>query len=205
MSTNPLFISNIPSRQRELIGRLEGAAICRLCRYSWWPPAEAAATCNILQSLVFSYTAGPLLIDLDTGEIIGISSDPSNVSVTVWLEQDSAGERRKNNSILDDNELVAIAACDPVYSTVEICGIVGQRICSIDVILRQPDNEKWKGRPCEAGIRIIVEDGRELILSHGLHDDSDDFSVILKSQIDPRLWPFLRFVPFKELNLSNPG
>jgi hypothetical protein len=44
---------------------------------------------------------------------------------------------------------------------------------------------------------ILGLDGAaDLVLSHGLHDDSDDFSVVTRDDVKPSLWPRLQEVPF---------
>jgi len=53
--------------------------------------------------------------------------------------------------------------------------------------------------PCEAGVVLHFDNGGELILSHGLHDDSDVFSVIARDQIRPSLLPQLSEVDFSTL------
>ncbi|MEH2355689.1 hypothetical protein [Nostoc sp.] len=62
---------------------------------------------------------------------------------------------------------------------------VGQRISSnITILKRSYSSALYADIANEIGLLFEVEDGSRFIASHGLHDDSDDFSVIQESQID---------------------
>ncbi|MDU9042720.1 hypothetical protein QZH44_09345 [Pseudomonas corrugata] len=55
-------------------------------------------------------------------------------------------------------------------------------------------NAKAQQRPSEVGLRFDVCGGKSFILSHGLHDDSDDFTVLEVSQV--------KAVGLEEMSLS---
>lgn len=57
------------------------------------------------------------------------------------------------------------------------------------------EDDPFLGRPCESGLILGFGDGSELLLSHGLHDESDSFSVITPEQIDVGLVDRLRETP----------
>ena len=44
-------------------------------------------------------------------------------------------------------------------------------------------NAKERTRPSEVGLRMHFGDSRALIASHGLHDGTDDFSVLEESDL----------------------
>lgn len=60
---------------------------------------------------VFSLTAGPLLLYLDSGFVIGSASDPSRNSVTIWIEKDEHGNI-SDEPVELDAELYPIDARD---------------------------------------------------------------------------------------------
>jgi hypothetical protein len=187
MSGNTSDPEDVPSRKLDLLRSLEGAKVASLVRYSWWPAEEAARELAIPRSSVFSLTGGPLLVKLDSGTVIGAASQPSTASVTIWLERDQEGNDRSGFGINEDDELTAIDAGDPVYSDESIRTLPGRRVISVHIVKRRPPNTLWQGLPCEVGILLAFESAGELLLSHGLHNSSDDFSVITRSQIDPSL------------------
>src|SRR3954447_19248680 len=105
------FDEQVASRRAELLGRMVGRRLVRLVRHSWWPAEEALERLREVDAkrgprTVFSLTAGPLSVELDSGLILGFGSRPSEASVTVWVERDEAGrEQPASQSILCDAEL----------------------------------------------------------------------------------------------------
>ncbi|MEH2240550.1 hypothetical protein [Nostoc sp.] len=84
----------------------------------------------------------------------------------------------------EDNELYPVDARDKVYSNNFWARFVGQRISNITILKRSYSSALYAHIANEIGLLFEVEDGSRFILSHGLHADSDDFSVIQESQID---------------------
>ncbi|MCZ2343948.1 MAG: hypothetical protein LC104_19440 [Bacteroidales bacterium] len=184
---NAIFDSGIPSSNIDLLQRVVGSDIRSLIRYSWLPPEEAVIEWNIVpQELLFSFAAGPILIGLDDGAVIGVASDPSIISVIMWLECDREG-RERIPRLADDRELYPISATNEQWASPAIHELLGKKIESIRIFQRHPELEKWKAYPCEVGLQIECVGGGKLLLSHGLHDDSDDFSVITPGQVSPLL------------------
>lgn len=174
---------DIPSRRHELLRAMRGATITRMTRYSWSAKEEVGSESNMRPELVFSRTGGPLVITLESGLVIGAASQPSLISVTLWLE-----DPPRTSS---DPELHAVEADDPVFSEPGFAQMLGKRITAIAILTRDPENAKWQSRPREAGVVLTFEGAPELILSHGLHDNSDDFSVVMRKDVSPALWPRL--------------
>jgi hypothetical protein len=170
----------IPSRRRPLLTALQAASIVRMTRYSWSPKATVALEDQIPSELVFSRTAGPLLVTLDSGIVIGAASQPSLASVTLWLEQSPRTS--------SDPELYPIEADDPTYSEPGFANMLGKRVTWSAVLTRDADSVKTQDLPREAGVVLAFDGAPDLILSHGLHDDSDDFSVIMRDGVRSSLW-----------------
>src|SRR5262245_33053369 len=125
---------DVPSRRCELLKLIEGARIVRLVRFSLDPPDEATRDLGVPESEVFSRTSGPLLLWLESGAVIGASSQPSLISVTLWLEQAAGGAP---GDIQGDDELYAVDAADPRYSDEHIGRLVGRRVRAVHVIVRE--------------------------------------------------------------------
>jgi len=185
MTISPLHSEAVPSQRKALLQRLEGTVVTELTRYSWWPPQQATGEVDVPSSSVFSLTAGPLLATFDSGLTLGFGSQPSLMSVTVWLEKE-AGESG-GGEIAADRELHPVEATDPIYSRSPFRDMIGRRVRSMSILKRRAARASWEGLPREVGLVLHFDDGSELIASHGLHDDSDDFSVITREQISAKL------------------
>lgn len=170
----------VPSRNLELLTSLVGATLTRLTRYSWWPTEESDREENVSPADVFSLTAGPVLLGFDTGLILCFGSQPSLISVTMW--KDDAG------CTSGDLELHAIDAGDPQHSRALFAQMVGRKVTRITLLKRAPKNAKWEERPREVGLIIRFDGANDLVLAHGLHDDSDDFAVLVREQVKESLW-----------------
>ncbi|MEH2063478.1 MAG: hypothetical protein V7K50_14655 [Nostoc sp.] len=178
-----LYTSDIPSNRSEVLDSLKGLKILNLTRYSWEPPDRAVLEYGIEAKEVFSLTAGCLIMSFDSGLVIGYSSQPSKNSVTVWVEKNEAGKTSEELAE-EDKELYPVDARDAVYSNNFWARFVGQRISNITILKRSYSSALYTYIANEIGLLFEVEDGSRFIASHGLHDDSDDFSVIQESQID---------------------
>ncbi|TMQ15664.1 MAG: hypothetical protein E6J90_05715 [Deltaproteobacteria bacterium] len=173
---------SIPSQLRELLLSIRNASIARLTRYSWLAKEAAARGGDLPANLVFSGTSGPLIIALQSGPVIGVASQPSLISVTLWLEREAGS----------DPDVHAVEADDPHFSRPEFAQMIGRRVTDISILVRDAQNALWESCPREVGVLLAIEDAPDLLLSHGLHDDSDDFSVLLREDVRSTLWPQLR-------------
>ena len=151
MTTSSLHDEAVPSQRKALLKSLEGALVTDLTRYSWWPAEETAAKLRTPPSSVFSLTAGPLLATFDSGLILGFGSQPSLMSVTVWVEKD-AGGHGGGEPIKDDRELYPVDATDPVYGSEPIRQMIRRRVLSFTVIKRRAARANWKALPREVGL-----------------------------------------------------
>lgn len=80
-----------------------------------------------------------------------------------------------------------IDAADALYSNNEMRSLIGKRIVLVKLLKREAGNALLAQTPREAGLVLEFENGVELILSHGLHDNSDDFAVIFRANILPSI------------------
>lgn len=175
--------SVIPSACIPLLQIIKNEKLSKLIRFSWWESEESAEQCEIAQDEVFSLTYGPLLLYFESGLVIGVASNPSKNSIVLWVEKDNTGYI-KDEAIENDTELYPIDAEDKIYSTSYWAQIVGQKIKKLNIIERDPYNALYEELPNEVGLEIVMENDTKFILSHGLHDDSDDFSVLTTSQLE---------------------
>ena len=195
-----LFDEQVVSRRAELLGRMVGRRLVRLVRLSWWPAEEALERLREVDArrgpeTLFSLTAGPLGVELDSGLILGFGSRPSEASVTVWVERDEAGrERPASRSILRDAELHVVDGFDPGVAEPEVVRCAGRRVERVTLLRRRAGDVRLARLPRDAALVITFDDGGPLMPSHGLHDGSDDFSVLVPRLVAPALLPELEEV-----------
>lgn len=173
--------SMVPSNAEELLRGLVDKKVARLVRYSWWPGEEISVQCGIKDEQGFSLTAGPLAVYFEGGAILGLASDPSLNSVIVW---DEAARRNAGDcaSLENDDELFAIAETGP-FSTSYWRQFTGLPLKGVVILKRMEMNAKEQERPSEVGLNLKFEGGKGFVASHGLHDNSDDFSVLEETEI----------------------
>ena len=181
-----MFKESVPSDVPEILEAILGENLERLVRYSWIPLNEAVDEYNIKEEDAFSLTAGPVLIYFKSGLVIGASSRPDKNSVTLWVEKNELGELDGNP--LENRELFPI---DAKNSTKFWSCLAGKKVVSIRGINSTPRNAKLEELPNEVGLVFVLESGEEFVLSHGLHDGTDDFSVITMDQISKDIVPEL--------------
>ncbi|MFQ6311068.1 hypothetical protein [Lysobacter capsici] len=176
-----------------------GNRIVNMIRYSWWPKGDVSAECDVEAQQAFSLTAGPLLIIFEDGRRLCVASDPSSNSVLVWLEANPGDvysgvvPEFSGRLLEDDPELFPIPANDGKYAAPFWADICGARLAKLTIIKQRAEflNAKEAARPSERGLCFILEDGTRFIASHGLHDESDDFSVIEERNVHSSFIPQL--------------
>ncbi|MGK8706162.1 hypothetical protein ACRS5L_07130 [Metapseudomonas otitidis] len=159
---------SVPSLAQDILRLIKGAPIRKVARFSWWSPEESAIECNLEDSEVFSYTEGPLLIYLGSGEVVGMSSDEAKNSVVVWLEQDVNGNLHEESLESNDDGRF----CGGIWRDVS-----GKKVVDIFVVKCKARNVMYGDLPNEVGLRMILEDGGELFVCHKLFDRVSNFSV----------------------------
>lgn len=183
---NNLYEETIPSEKISILKLLEGQYLTKMVRYSWVKGEQAVVEYELNSNDVFSLTSGPILLYFQSGMIIGAGSNPSIHSVTLWVERDNLGYVA-NELTEEDSELYPIYAKDKVYSSAFWSQLEGKEVREISIIKCKPLNAKYSVLPNEVGLLFTMSNGVKFILSHGLHDCSDDFSVIEETQIDKGL------------------
>lgn len=172
-----MYKEDIPSRRIDLLNAVAGQQLSKLVRFSWCSPREAIGEYEIEESDLFSLTAGPLLMYFNTGLVLGAASNPSLNSVVLWVEKNESEEVVEDSIELDD-ELFPIEADNDWHQ------LIGKTIKAFRILRKKVNSAKLAELPNEIGVLVEMSDGNQFILSHGLHDNSDDFSIIQKKQID---------------------
>jgi hypothetical protein len=177
------FPSKVPSEASALLRSLIGQRLVGLVRYSWWPASKVSQECGISSHDDFSLTAGPLALTFNGGQTLGISSEPSLASITVWQDRDAEGHATRKPTLDHDSELFSIGATSPEFSRAYWAALINSTLNSVVILHRKPFNALHADMPREVGLIFQFENGKKLLATHGLHDDSDDFAVIKSDQI----------------------
>lgn len=174
-------LDKIPSNRLELLKRILGDKILRMTRYSSYEAQEAAEEIEEIYAAepasVFRRTIGALVITFASGLNLGFSSIDSIASVTLWEAQHSEFEDD------EEDEFFPIDACDQNYSEKKVCQLVGNQVIEVSLLKREPQSALYVGLPCEAGLVLKFEAGLELIMSHKLSDNMDNFSIVFRDEI----------------------
>lgn len=190
LSQSEFFEADIPSARANLLKSLKSSKVSKLVRYSWKPLNEVAKQIEerfkAPPSSVFRRTWGPLLVFMESGLILGFGEQPSEASITVWVERNEDGQQSPEDSLLDDPEAYCIDVSDQVYSEGLIHNLIGQEISHVSIVER--DNPRWAREVAgEVGVVLGFENGVELIISLNLCENIDDYAIILRDEIDPEI------------------
>lgn len=188
---------HLPSRRVELLRSLRGRVIVKMERFAYFAPTSEQHT-KLWQTppaQYFSWCGGPMLITLDTGLEVRVGSDPELMSVVILVETSEAGILAVRYPLRDNADVYCVDILDSVYSNETMRAFVGKRIRTFRLLQLATKYAAYEERPREAGLVVVFEDGSELLLSHGLHDTSDDFSVITPEMIHPELCSKLTEIP----------
>ncbi|GKU76500.1 hypothetical protein L3i20_v208970 [Paenibacillus sp. L3-i20] len=148
-----------------------------MVRNSEWTGKEAVERYNLNPEAVFSFTTGPVFLYCSGGLVVAVGSNPSINSVTI----------RPVGRIEHEEEREGIDSLDNTYSDFEWTKVMHKKIQRVSIMKGVIHNVKYESLPNEVGICFTMDNGVQFILSHGLHDHSDDFSVIFMEQVMPDL------------------
>jgi hypothetical protein len=174
---------NTPLQFREELNNCIGKRVVKLVRYSWWPKEGISAECGIASEFSFSLTAGPLEVVFDDESSLGVASDPSLNSVIVWWERAPGGDVCVASPLSVDTELYPVSAEDGEYSNQFWQKLLGRKITEFLILKKRLMSALESELPSELGLYFIFEENLGFVASHGLHDGSDDFSVLLPNQM----------------------
>jgi hypothetical protein len=176
--------SKNPSSSKDLLQQFIGKTVTGLVRYSWWNKEDVPTECNISKEQSFSLTAGPLAVVFEGGSTLGVASDPSSNSVIVWLDH-VVGQNNTTETMSEDPELFPINAKDEAYSEPLWCKFSDRTLSGFSILKSKEMNWKEAGLPSELGLCFHFGENDRFVASHGLHNGTDAFSVIVDNQIDP--------------------
>lgn len=160
----------------EMLRAFEGRRLTRLTRHSWWSVKQAAAECDIPATKAFSLTCGPLELEFDGGDILMLASDPGENSIVAWSGRDAPAREEEVD--------YPIPADDPTGSEPHWARLRNQEVRYIEILKPLAPSPKVASRRSEVGVIFWLGGwGSNLIASHGLHDGSDDFSVLRRRDL----------------------
>lgn len=171
----------VPSARADLLRSLIGRRVVRMARDSWLSPDEAMGELGIPARLVFRRSPGSLLVTTESGDTLGFGGSPATASVTVWRPRGPGVPAARD--MATDEPSYMIEASDPRYSDPSMHELLGRLVESVSILRRAPFNAKHAMLPREAAVVLGFQGGDELVLGHGLHNDSDDFAILSRNEI----------------------
>lgn len=176
--------SKNPSSSKDLLQQYVGKTVTGLVRYSWWKKEDVPTEGKISREQSFSLTAGPLAVVFEDGSILGVASDPSINSVIVWLDR-AVGQTNTTQTLSEDPELFPIDARDEAYSEPLWYKFADRTLSGFSILKSKEMSSLEAGLPSELGLCFNFGGNDRFVASHGLHNGTDDFSVIVNTQINP--------------------
>ncbi|UOF16082.1 hypothetical protein IEQ11_05345 [Lysobacter capsici] len=173
---------SIPTAARAMLSGFTGRKVVRMLRYSLWPLEEAAAEAEIDEVSLFSLCSGPMAIYFDNGSVLGLASDSEENSVVVRIERSAEGVLDEY-ALEHDSDIFSIDSTDARFSTPFWSSLNGLKLTRFELIRSSALNAVEQLRPSELGLCFVFENDQRFIASHGLHDGTDDFSVLELHQI----------------------
>lgn len=181
MAENTHLASRIPSSQKSLLQGFIGLKIKSMTRFLYDVPESIPVIYGIPAELVFSHFSALLLLILSDDRRFGLQVDTELASVVI--KPFSGEEASDESAFFNDAHYTAVDSGDAAYSEDKFAAALHSEITGVHIYTRSPKNAKLKTRPREAGLGLELANGTECIFSCGLHDGSDDFSVIFRSDI----------------------
>lgn len=153
----------------ELLDRLPGQDLAQLIRGSDESPETIQDWYGLETDGQFSFAPGPVFVTTEDGGCLGLNSDAAQCSLIAWDAKVNAGP---------SSSPYHLAPPDAFPSQ--------GRILSVRLFREQPRNSRFDSLPRLPALLILLASGQEIAFVHGLHDDSDDFQVILADDILPQ-------------------
>lgn len=189
----PIYDNDIPSNLRDLLISLIGRRLVNIIKFNDVPEKELVENYYMEPHEFFPLALGPTLFYFEDGLVIGGISVPSKNTVLMWVEKNEEGE---HTEWLQEKDERAIPFYAKDYDDWK--GYLNQVVKSVTILKEIPDSSSRKlDLPNERGVLLEFENGLNLIMSHGLHDDSDSESLTKLEDIDPYFKDHLKFIPIE--------
>lgn len=177
---------------REVLLPLKGRRLEGLVRHSWWPPDVVSERFKVERPDCFSLTCGPLELALDSGVSLMLASDPGQSGIVAWTRPCGRDREAQDDFLIE--------AYDSDYSRTRWSRLIGRAIHGHSLLRLVDPSPMMALRPSVVGLTISFGYGMHLLASHGLHDGSDDFSVLRLRDIPAPIGRRLKISRLSNLN-----
>ncbi len=167
----------LPSAFKDQLKLWRGQKIVSMTRLLNDDPESIPSLYDIPEEKIFSYFPAPLILELSNREKFGIQVNSAQASVMIC----------ETDGMFDETDSIPVKFSDAKYAQEKYAHIDESPIENVSIFIRHPQNQKLASRAREAGIGITFMNGKKLVLSCGLHDGSDTFSIIYAEEIPDRL------------------
>ncbi len=179
-------ISNelIPSESEELLLSLKNMELIGMIRDSWVTEQDFIneyqdeEDMKITKNDVFSLTQGAVLLYFNNRIMLGVGSQDSLWSVTVWSEQ----QKFCKDHILTDPNFETFPLDASNYKPWK--NFLGKRVTGITYMTQKKQYAFSQNCPCEVGLLITLENSLQFVIGLGIHEINDfEFVIISPSEI----------------------
>ena len=186
---------DMPSNLKSLLAGLVGRKLINIIKFNDIPEQELIDNYYMEPDEFFPQALGPTLFYFEDGLVMGGVSDSRKNTVFMWVEKNEDGEYCEWLQE-EDEEAIPFYAKD--FDEWKI--YLNQVVKSVTIIKEIPDSDSRKlDLPNERGVLIEFESGISFIMSHGLHDCSDDGSLTKLKDINPYFEGRLEFIPIGKI------
>jgi hypothetical protein len=198
---NRYYEPHLPSENLGLFDLFINKSIINITRLSWHSLEECRKEYGSDYDKLFSRVSGEIWVEIENNSILACRTEPSQRAVYVWLEKDEFNNSRLRPKSLDEmnrinlydkfymeKSIFPFNAKDEAFTNTYWHTFIGSIIDSIHIIY--DDNIELE----QKGLLLVCSNGSELFMTHGLHDNSDDTSLIRLNDVDKRFKGRLRYL-----------
>lgn len=165
--------SQCPAIWRHLIGQ----ELVRILRASEESEATANEWYDLAGSDLFHFAPGPVFVSFSDGTVIGLNSDASECAIICWKVITQSDD--KLESWPSPNDFA-------YRMDGEVDRWVKSHVVRIESYREAPRSSHFRNLSRESALLLYLDNGECIAFVHGLHDNSDDFAVVSKDQIQQR-------------------
>ncbi|WP_457328590.1 hypothetical protein [Rhizobacter sp. P5_C2] len=160
------------------LDRWRGQSIVQMTRYLMDLPESVPSLYGIDPPKVFRNFPAPVRLQLSSGAAYAVAVDTSQAAIVLSDTREMDWHATDFRATLE--------ATDPIYADSGMRQALGAEISSLRIFVHPAKNVKHAVCARES-LGLLLANGRTLLLSCGLHDESDDFSILYLDEVPAEL------------------
>lgn len=187
--TIPVDIYGVLSECPAISKSMKGQKIVNMQRFSSWKYEDYSSRFDedfyFPRHEFFAKLSDPLLIEVESGALIGFNATDEINSVSTWVEVNEIGETEDESALLRfDEDFFAVEVTNKEYSNSFWWNFVGKTILDVQILRQKPKHVLYEDLPNEVAVMITVESGESFLM---MHTGGGDFGLSEISLIQDEL------------------